>query len=137
MVCIKCGSRTKVVNSRLQKRSNQIWRRRLCNNCSFIFTSEEFIDFSTVWRVKEDSATNYAYFYRDKLYLSIYKSLKHRNDAFLDATELCHLVMRLLEKLATNGILTDKDIALTIASVFDNFDKAASSHYRAYHPKYF
>ena len=69
MVCLQCGSETKVVNSRLQKRSNQVWRRRQCSSCQSIFTTQETADYSSIWLVKHSSG-KLVPFSRDKLFLS-------------------------------------------------------------------
>lgn len=41
MVCPYCGVKTRVVNSRPQRRRYQVWRRRGCDGCRAVTTSYE------------------------------------------------------------------------------------------------
>lgn len=51
MKCIYCGHKTVVINSRLQLKPNQVWRRRQCLACQQIFSSLEGVDWSQAIRV--------------------------------------------------------------------------------------
>src|SRR5687768_9890096 len=86
MKCIYCGSKTGVINSRLQKKTNQTWRRRQCSDCGAVFTTEEAV--LTDHSVVVINKTHTEPFSRDRLLLSIYDSLKHRKTAITDATAL-------------------------------------------------
>jgi transcriptional regulator NrdR family protein len=88
MVCVYCGSETKVTNSRHQKRTNQVWRRRQCLKCTALFTTEEKTDHTSLWKVKKNNEETLVAFSRDKLFLSIYKSCEHRLNALADAASL-------------------------------------------------
>src|SRR5687768_15140118 len=92
MVCIYCGSETQVINSRPQKRSNQIWRRRKCLQCSNIMTSHESFDLSASVRVELNSKT-LLFFQRDLLFVSIYESCKHRPEALAEASSLTQTIV--------------------------------------------
>lgn len=132
MVCISCQQKTRVINSRPQRRSNQQWRRRQCTICKSIFSTIETADYSAVWSVKQASEP-LSPFNRDKLLLSIYKSLEHRDKSLEDAAGLTDTVINKLSSLAVNGILTPKQIAQTVQVALNRFDKAASVHYQANH----
>ena len=56
MVCIYCGGETKVTNSRLQKRNNQVWRRRQCLECKGVFTTHEAVDLSSALLIDKSGA---------------------------------------------------------------------------------
>jgi transcriptional regulator NrdR family protein len=132
MVCIVCGGKTQVVNSRHQKRSNQVWRRRQCLNCGLVFTSEEKIDYNGAWRVSSRQG-QLRPFERDKLFLSLYKSCGHRQTALTDAAGLTDTVIKKLGPEARGGVISRDAIVRTVQVALNRFDKAASTHYQAFH----
>lgn len=130
MVCIYCGAATRVVNSRLQKRSNNIWRRRVCEVCAATFTTHEKPNLVTSFMVSSSHSTKLQPFLRDKLFLSIYDSCRHRKTALQDAAELTETVIATLQFPANHGISTT-DIAMTTLAVLERFDKVAATLYKA------
>ena len=132
MVCIHCGSDTKVVNSRQQRRNNQVWRRRQCIDCSAVFTTEEAAQFGKSWMVKHKDGAIQA-FSRDKLFLSLHKACEHRKSALADAGGLTETIMWKLAPLVSNGILSSRNIAQIVQVALNRFDSAASSAYQAFH----
>lgn len=133
MVCIHCGEKTHVVNSRHQKRSNQVWRRRQCWACQAIFTTEETAQYEAAWLVRYDQGALRP-FLRDKLFLSLYKSCGHRKTALEDAMGLTDTVIKKLGHEADNGVLRRITIIQTVQVALNRFDKAASTSYAAFHP---
>lgn len=134
MVCIQCGSDTKVVNSRLKKRSNQVWRRRKCLGCGNVFTTDETVSYVTSWMV-EDKTGSYQPFLADKLLLSLYRSLQHRSTSLSDAMELKETIINKLWAQFVNGRIDSQTIVQVSHVALNRFDKAASVHYDAYHRK--
>ena len=132
MVCIYCGSETRVINSRPQKRTNNIWRRRQCSACMALFTTSERPDFLTSLSVRRSKKIEP--FSRDKLFLSIHDSLKHRKSATSDATALTDTVLSKLYPLLGEGSLDEREITLVVCEVLAAFDPASATYYRAYHP---
>ena len=132
MVCIYCGSQTQVVNSRLQKRLNQVWRRRRCVQCKNVITSHELIELGTSVAVRRQEQINP--FNRDLLFISMYESCKHRSTAAQDASALVQTVLSLLQPQIVEGVLNRDQIAETTATVLERFDQAAATMYKAYHP---
>lgn len=132
MVCIHCGAETKVINSRLQKRANHVWRRRKCDTCSAVFTSQEKADYSASVAVR-DAQGALQPFLRDKLLLSLHASLQHRPEAVKDASALVETVIARLLVQAQHSIINDYNIATTAYLVLARFDKAAATHYQAFH----
>jgi len=133
MVCIYCGSeKTEVVNSRQQKRSNAIWRRRTCAGCSAIVTTLEKIDLETAIIVTRKSA--HQPFQRDKLFISIYESCKHRNDAQTSATMLTDTIIKQLYPLISSASVSSRQIATIAGKTLQRFDTAAGVQFKAYHP---
>lgn len=133
MVCTYCGSPTQVTNSRLQKRANQIWRRRQCLNCGSNFTTHEIIDLGSTIAVHY-SERKMRPFSRDLLFASIYESCKHRVEAIADASALTQTIVGLLLAHAPNGKL-ERDVIVTVTTTaLERFDKVAATMYAAYHP---
>lgn len=132
MVCIYCSGKTEVTNSRHQKRLNQVWRRRHCLNCGGIFTTHEMTSYEGSWRVQDALGALHP-FLRDKLLLSIHKSLEHRPASATDASGITATVISLLQHQTDHGLLETESIAITVHEVLSNFDKAAAVHYAAFH----
>jgi transcriptional repressor NrdR len=132
MVCIYCGGGTKVTNSRPQKRMNAIWRRRQCLRCGAIFTTTEAADLLRSWRIQKKSVLEP--FSRDNLFVSIYDSLKHRKTALEDASGLTDTVINKCLEHVANATLDRDDLVTVAAQTLKHFDKAAASHYTAFHP---
>jgi transcriptional repressor NrdR len=132
MVCVHCGAKTHVFNSRLQRRNNHVWRRRQCVKCGAVFTTQEVAQYGGSWTV-QDASGAFRPFSRDKLLLSLYKSCQHRSKALEDAAELTDTVIRRLSALAENGRLWSGTISQVVSVTLTRFDKAAGVHYQAFH----
>lgn len=133
MICIYCGGKTSVVNSRGQRRSNQTWRRRQCQNCQAVFTSVEAVDLPSSLVFKR-SPKHSERFQRDKLFVSVYESCKHRKDAAEASTALTATILgKLLHKIESATLDRVQVISVT-TEVLRRFDKAAAVQYQAYHP---
>lgn len=132
MVCTYCGAETQVVNSRHQKRQNQVWRRRKCIGCTAIFTSLEAVDLSQAVRVVSNES--YEPFSRDRLLLSVYDSLRHRKTAIEDATALVATIISQLLRLAESGAIQRDHIVAITSEILSRFDTLAATHYQAFHP---
>lgn len=132
MRCIYCGNNTAVTNSRLQKRANHIWRRRHCKDCGATFTTEERPQYELSWTVKTKTGSHEP-FSRDKLLLSLYRSLQHRKSALYDAGELTQTVMDRLRAGIADGRIDGRAIAETAQVALNRFDKVAGTHYIAFH----
>lgn len=131
MVCIYCGNDTQVINSRLQKRSNAIWRRRKCLKCENVFSTIERVDLAQALRV-ELTKGNLAPFDRDILFTSIYDSLKHRPHPIQDATEITNTIITNLVK-SHRAVFSRQEIVQATHKVLQRFDTAASVQYAAFH----
>lgn len=132
MVCIYCSNDTRVVNSRPQKRLNRVWRRRTCTTCGTTFTSSEAIDLSGSITVRD--MKHLEPFQRDKLFMSIYDSLKHRKTALSDASGLTDTVISRLYPLMKDAIVERMAIIGAVTEVLTRFDGVAATHYDAFHP---
>lgn len=147
MVCIYCQTKLRVYNSRPQLTRNQTWRRRACEACGAVFTSIESIDLSQSLIVSkpadngrhasggilENHETLHP-FERDKLYISLYESLRHRNTAASDARGLCDTVTVHIIASARDGHVTARTIVRHALNTLQRFDTAAATHYAAFHP---
>jgi transcriptional repressor NrdR len=132
MVCIYCTGETQVFNSRPQKRSNQIWRRRRCLTCQATFTSLEGVDYTNVIRVDEDGA--FKPFLTDLLYTEVLLALSDRKNAYIDAREITSTIIKSLMQLPSHPLFKASDISRATAKVLERFDKRAWHRYAAEHP---
>jgi transcriptional regulator NrdR family protein len=73
-------------------------------------------------------------FSRDKLLIDVYDSLRHRKTALADATALTLTIWSQLQGPIEEGLIDREEIIKTVASVLKRFDKAAATHYLAFHP---
>lgn len=136
MVCIYCGGDLSVTNSRPQKSRNQVWRRRPCKACGAVFTSIEAIDLSMAISVVTDAKNGSDApepFNRDKLFISIYKSLQHRPTATEDARGISDTVTTSVIKQLQSGTIARQAIIQTVQNTLQRFDQAAATHYAAFH----
>jgi transcriptional repressor NrdR len=134
MVCIYCGSSTQIINSRLQKRNNHIWRRRQCVICKAVFTTSERPDYALGWVVKSSTFGTITPLNRDKLFVSIYTSCQHRPDSLINATGLCDTVLSQIAPKIVNGTILLSDLRGLIVTMLERFDTVARVHYEAFHP---
>jgi transcriptional repressor NrdR len=132
MVCVYCGGNTRVTNSRHQKKNNQVWRRRRCERCGALFSTQETAVYGQSWRVRRQDGRLEA-FSELKLLLSLYKSCEHRKTALSDAEGLTETILSKLPALMRHGVVGSQDIAQTALIALNRFDKAASTHYQAFH----
>jgi len=131
MVCVHCGDQTHVTNSRLQRRHNRIWRRRQCLACGAIFTTEETPAYGAVWLV--DTQSGLRPFSRDKLFMSLYESCRHRKTALEDAAGLADGVIAKAATELGSGIISSKRLAAIALVALNRFDKVAATYYQAYY----
>lgn len=134
MVCIFCQNETQVTNSRAKARTPAVWRRRTCLACQRHFTTNEVPDYEKSLLVV--GATNKKRpFNRDRLLLSLFKSLGHRYDSIDASTGLTATIIgRLIsKKYLINGTLSTKNIAKVTFEVLKRFDPLAAATYKAYH----
>lgn len=132
MVCLYCGKKTIVKNSRYQKGLVQTWRRRQCLNCQSILTSVESYDISSGLRVLERDGVLQP-FIKEILFLSIYTSVDHLENPAETAAHLTNTVLRHLIKVKPLDptIESNKIIQIT-ARVLKRFNAAASIKYLSY-----
>ena len=134
MVCYVCGGSTQVINSRHQRRTNHVWRRRACVLCDAVFTTTEVIDYTKSLRVRSTHSRHLEPLDRDVLLVSLYKSLGHRPTALSDAGGLTSTIIAKLTPASTDGVLATSLIAQTALVALSRFDKLAAQHYQAFHP---
>ncbi len=132
MVCIYCGSETKVVNSRLQKRNNQVWRRRQCPHCQSVVTTHEQIELQSALSVEKNGRPEP--FMPGLLLNELVSALSHRKDVHMASEELLGAVVRKLLALPQKPLFQPFDISKTTAAILKRFDRRAYLHYLADHP---
>lgn len=134
MVCIYCQHETNVTNSRKRPRNPSVWRRRQCFTCVAQFTTIELPDYNTAIAVKLASS-NLKPFSRDKLFLSLHKSLGHRENSLESATMLTESVIGSLlrHKDASGGVVAVTKIANAAYLTLKRYDPLSAHTYKAYH----
>lgn len=131
MVCIYCGHETRVTNSRWQKRSNQVWRRRKCKTCKAIFTSHESIDLSSSLIV--DYGASQEPLIVDKLFTEVLLALQDQKDLYVTAREITSTVILELLKLPEKPVYLPRTISQVTAKVLKRFNKQAWLRYVSEH----
>jgi transcriptional repressor NrdR len=132
MVCVYCGHETRVANSRLQKRNNQIWRRRVCVTCKAVFTTHEATDLSRSLLV--DSRGSTGPFLPDMLYTEVLLALQDRKDCYMAAREVTNTVIKKLLALPSNPLFIPSDISREAGAVIGRLDRQAHLRYVSEHP---
>jgi transcriptional repressor NrdR len=131
MNCPYCNIDSRVVNSRLQKRSNSVWRRRNCINCGAIWTTIESMKGSVTFKVKSNE--DLVDFRPEILLISLYECLKHRKTPETDAQYVFETVLGNLGQ-TKNTVYTTGLIAASSYKVLKNYDKLAADLYKTLHP---
>ncbi|HSH56312.1 MAG TPA: hypothetical protein VK983_05850 [Candidatus Limnocylindrales bacterium] len=121
-----------VVNSRPQKRSNSVWRRRKCLRCQAVFSTIEQVDYEKTWVVQYQDGRLSA-FLRDKLFVSIFKSCQHRPTALTDALGITATVITQAAHKIQHGTISASELALLCHQALSHFDQPAAIHYQAFH----
>jgi transcriptional repressor NrdR len=131
MNCPYCNLDSKVTNSRLQKRSNSVWRRRNCTKCGAIWTTIESMKGSVTFKVKSNE--DLVDFRPEILLISLYECLKHRKTPETDAQYVFETVLGNLGQ-TKNTVYTTQLIAASSYKVLKNYDKLAADLYKTLHP---
>ena len=131
MICLYCGGEMAVINSRAQKRNNQVWRRRQCQACRAVFTTHEAIDLSSALIV--DYGASERPFSQDHLFTELLLALQDRRNYYRDARELTSTVVQELLKLPSLPHVKSKAISRAAAKVLKRLDRRAWLRYIAEH----
>lgn len=85
--------------------------------------------------IVQDNTFRIVPFQRDRLFLSIYESCKHRPGAVSDASALTDTVLSKLriDNENNNGLLLREVLVRTTRDVLKPFDNTAFVHYSAFH----
>jgi transcriptional repressor NrdR len=132
MVCIYCGGETKVTNSRLQRRNNQVWRRRQCLSCQAVFTTHEAIELESALSVIKDGQAEA--FLPDLLLKELMTALQDRKDVYTASGEVLATIIRKLLALPQKPRFSPSDISKITSEVLKRFDRRAYLRYIAEHP---
>lgn len=132
MVCIYCGGETKVINSRLQRRNNQVWRRRECLECGAVFTTHEVIELESALIVDNNGQNEP--FLADLLLKELMQALQHRKDVYTASREVMGTIVRQLLALPQKPVFKSTDVSAVTASVLRRLDRRAYLRYAAEHP---
>lgn len=130
MVCIYCGSETKITNSRSQAKGVRTWRRHACTQCRAIITTFEDVDIALSHRIAKRSGAIEA-FSESKLFVSVFRSLDHRKSAPDDARALTRTIINQL--LAQKQSLVEStSVSSLVSTILKRFDSAAAVRYQSF-----
>lgn len=73
-------------------------------------------------------------FQRDKLFVSVYESCRHRKDAVEASTAVTATILGKLLHRVESASLERAQVISVATEVLKRFDKAAAVQYQAYHP---
>ncbi|MBI5357414.1 hypothetical protein HZB74_01020 [Candidatus Saccharibacteria bacterium] len=132
MICIFCGHETKVNNSRSKINSSSTWRRRECLNCEGVFTTKEKPDLTVAIKVIESSG-KFKAFSEDKLFISVYECLSHKENSLKASKSLIDTVLEKILPIKGNKIKAST-LAEETYRVLRRYDKATALIYKARHP---
>ena len=132
MRCLYCGTDTEVTNSRLQRRSNNVWRRRQCKACRAIFTTHESIDLSSTLLVAKNGRNEP--FKNDLLFTELLLALQDRKNCYGDAREATHTIIQKLLKLPDKPLFDTSQISRVAGDVLAKLDRQAYLRYVSEHP---
>lgn len=132
MICIKCfHEKTHVTNSRQNKKYPTTWRRHICDQCGYSFTTYEKPAISLVVISQDGKKNNFSI---GKLILSIARSFNH--DDRLAASysyDLANTIQDKLTLLQNEHTISPQYIAKITYSILQNFDQIAALQYAAQH----
>jgi transcriptional repressor NrdR len=134
MVCIYCSAPTQVKNSRSRDNDSTIWRRRACAACGAVFTTHEAAQLSTAYVVVRRDGS-FSPLSKQKLFVSIYESCKHRKRPIEDASALTDTIMNRVVRMPNNitGSIDVATVQVIAQATLKAFDQVAHTYYTAYY----
>ena len=132
MICIKCfHEKTHVTNSRQNKKYPTTWRRHICDQCGYSFTTYEKPAISLVVISQDGKKNNFSI---GKLILSIARSFNHNKKlAGSYSYDLANTIQDKLIHLHNKPAISSQHIAEITHSTLQNFDQIAALQYAAQH----
>lgn len=121
-----------MVNSRPRSRPLSVWRRRQCLGCKSIYTTDEKPDLYASLKIK-DSSGKFRSFSEDKLLISIYECLSHKEEPLKASRSLVNTLLGEVLPFGNNSLKTST-IAEETYKILRRYDKAAALIYKARHP---
>lgn len=133
MVCPYCQqSPTQVINSRPNKQTASVWRRRRCLHCQAILTTYETI--SSTMLPPVHAADGVAPYDEARLMISIYRELPHNRQQAAHAAALASTVThKLLTSGPTREVVSIEDIIKTTQLTLERFHAASGLRYGLSH----
>ncbi len=135
MICIKCTSQnTNVVNSRLQKKTSLVWRRRQCAHCKSVFTTHETPRPNEYYLVHSSKETTPRPYNLGRLVISIGECFSHDPERGKEtAIWLAQSVERQIATFSEDELVTSSIIAHLTHTTLKRYDAVAAVQYAARH----
>ncbi len=133
MRCLQCNSKNvEIGNSR--KYPSTVWRRRICRDCDFIFTTNERTDISKLLRIQESVRKKQSHPYsRGRLLQGLYEALSHKIDDLDAPLFLLATIEEALVKHSAKSsfIITSQKLHEIAAEILARYDSLAALNYKA------
>lgn len=136
MKCFKCNKGTfEIVNSRKKEDRPEVWRRRQCNECGFVFTTYEKPLFDRAFTIQTGNRKKDNRPYRSaELLAALLAASSHLRDAQL----IYELFLRLESELfvaaaKSNKLLSQEQVNSIVLQVLAAYDRGVAVTYAAQH----
>ena len=133
MKCIKCSSKTKVVNSRQHKKTPSVWRRRECSSCGAVFTTNETIsDQAYPFSIRDEHGKRQ--FSLPQLMISIFQVFSHHRaeTASEESYWLAQTIAQDIQAGATDTVAKSELVKNTY-DILRRYDEVAGAQYGLRH----
>ena len=131
MVCPFCDSTdTSVVNSRNKAKLSRVWRRRKCNGCLRVFTTNETPNYDQLVVTKRNGHTER--FSYPKLFVSIWRACEAIPKTTEIAAALTDTVMAKTIKESNNGQISSEQIGTITSQALQRYNASAFVRYASY-----
>lgn len=109
------------------RRSGYTWRRHTCPRCSAVYTTREYVDMATSYRIQRTDGSLEALI-REKLLLSVIEALKHRKHCLEESVALTDTI--LAEILRLKRLVVEIGTLIDVTSrILKRFDRTAYVRY--------
>jgi len=133
MICIKCSTETRVINSRSYKKTPGVWRRRSCPSCGAVFTTSEVVaDDGYLFLVRSEGRAKAQPFSLARLMMSMAPALAHHgsHQAADESFWLAKTVAQTAQATAVD-VIEAASLAQMAFETLSNYDASAGIIYGA------
>ncbi len=131
MVCPFCESAdTNVINSRNKAKLSRVWRRRKCNGCLKVFTTNETPNYDQLVVTKRNGHTER--FSYSKLFISVWRACEALPKTTEVASALTETILTKTIKESQGGAIATEQIGTLASQVLQRYNASAFVRYASY-----